>query len=583
MLRNSRGPHAVQPSVSVPFQHHARKITDAVYFWVRRSFICYSDLLGHLAKFKERLPTFPYHPVPDEREMRRVISAVANCAMSTVRPLSYSFLSCISSIVCGTTQNIASCGSPCTSDSMEYELPSSSAFPSRARRLALFALGLLPGCDKLTTLLAIWRLQLNDDIPELRSEFEKLISVQLQFVCRHWISLLREADCTDDEVMEALSRSIQDLHHWVVAMGIMGEIEQMCRRLNDLYMWLVCIEAVTWTRGSRCIFKGSKQIVHLKRKVHGWYIWVMHSKHALAKSSLSIYGNGQPFIPPDNPLWEILSRDTATPCQIISMHVNTLGRLPPQVLTIKTRGRVSCVVYSPDGRHIASACSDGAMHVWDAVMGTCLQELKGYTGYVFAVAYSPDGRRLASASEDCTVRLWDAATGTSLRELIGHIGSVKSVAFSPDGRHLASASCDYTVRLWDAATGEALQELEGHDNNVLSVAFSPDGRRLASASIDRTVRLWDADTGVFLQELEEHKNYVTSVVFSPDGRHIAPPQMIATCIFGMRRKKSLFENLRIKMACNQLHFRRTAVISPPRRLVARKENNMSILFFRASW
>ena len=111
----SRGPHAVQPSVSVPFQHHARKITDAVYFWVRRSFICYSDLLGHLAKFKEHLPTFPHHPVPDESDMQDVISAVANCAMLTVCPLSYSFLSCIASIVCGTTQNMASCGSPCTS------------------------------------------------------------------------------------------------------------------------------------------------------------------------------------------------------------------------------------------------------------------------------------------------------------------------------------------------------------------------------------------------------------------------------------------------------------------------------------
>ena len=34
--------------------------------------------------------------------------------------------------------------------------------------------------------------------------------------------------------------------------------------------------------------------------------------------------------------------------------------------------------------------------VWDAVMGTYLQECRGHTSHVFSVAFSPDGRRPAS-------------------------------------------------------------------------------------------------------------------------------------------------------------------------------------------
>jgi len=154
-----------------------------------------------------------------------------------------SFLSCIGSIAYGSTQNIASHSSSRTYNPLKYELDSSSTFPSRARRLALLALELLPDCDKLRTLPEMWRRQLNNDIPQLQSEFEKRISIPLRFICRQWISLLCEADCMDDEVMAVLSRCTQVVRPWVAAMGIMGEMEQVCRGLKTLYVWLVCTDA----------------------------------------------------------------------------------------------------------------------------------------------------------------------------------------------------------------------------------------------------------------------------------------------------------------------------------------------------
>ena len=71
-----------------------------------------------------------------------------------------------------------------------------------------------------------------------------------------------------------------------------------------------------------------------------------------------------------------------------------------------------------------------------------------------AVAFSPDGKLLATASSDGYVRLWNPATGRPVRAPIpavtdvGREPGVLGVAFSPDGKLLASADADGTVRLW---------------------------------------------------------------------------------------------------------------------------------------
>src|ERR1700733_12416786 len=204
------------------------------------------------------------------------------------------------------------------------------------------------------------------------------------------------------------------------------------------------------------LFKDSKEITDIKQTVHDLYRWVTHSKHALTMSSLSILGNGHPFVPSNGPLHESFKWDAATRCQIVAANMDTSQAWPSHVLRIKIGDSVYSAVYSPDGRHLAAASADHTVRVWDAVTGASLQKLKGHTGHVLSIAYSPDGRYLASASHDRTVHVWDAATGESHQELKGHSDYVRSIAYSPDGHHLASASDDCTVRIWDAVMGVSL-------------------------------------------------------------------------------------------------------------------------------
>src|ERR1043165_5470573 len=85
----------------------------------------------------------------------------------------------------------------------------------------------------------------------------------------------------------------------------------------------------------------------------------------------------------------------------------------------------------------------------------------GHTDWVFSVVFSADGKTVASGADDNTIKLWDVKTGQEMKTLSGHTDRIISLAFSSDSKTLASGSLDGTIKLWDVISGRESKTIIG--------------------------------------------------------------------------------------------------------------------------
>jgi WD40 repeat protein len=173
---------------------------------------------------------------------------------------------------------------------------------------------------------------------------------------------------------------------------------------------------------------------------------------------------------------------------------------------------ISCIAFSPDGKTLASSGGwDQKIKLWDVPSGMNVSTLgnirrkKGIPGAIVfdpaitqgistSLVFSPDGKTVASGEFDGVIKLWDVATGRETVVSATRDGEGSTVvALSPDGRVLASANYyDAAVKLWHVPTGKRICTIDFGAVHVTAVAFSPDGRYLASGA-EKKVTLWAVD------------------------------------------------------------------------------------------
>ncbi len=175
---------------------------------------------------------------------------------------------------------------------------------------------------------------------------------------------------------------------------------------------------------------------------------------------------------------------------------------------------VLAVAFSPDGKLLASAGSDGIVVLREAKTGKELMTLHGHTEAIEDAAFSHDGKYLATVSDDKTAKIWDVSTRQEVHTLIGHTDIVWNVSFSDDGKLLATAGFE-SMKVWDTSTGQLKLTLDGQSAPAV---FSPVGKQLASSSSDGTTKIWDVETG---KELLSLPYYANALAFSPDGKLLA--------------------------------------------------------------
>jgi len=199
----------------------------------------------------------------------------------------------------------------------------------------------------------------------------------------------------------------------------------------------------------------------------------------------------------------------------------------PRILDNNDHRALQSAEFSPDGRWVICAQSDGSALIWSSEGTAEPIVLKGHGGSVTRASFSPDGLKVVTASEDRTAQIWTLRLDPGKLVpigaptiLSGHGGPVTAAAFSRDGSKIVTGSQDGTARIWRSEPNEP-RILGRHQGKVLSVAFSPDGRRVVSAAADNLAQVFEiAHPGKPANVLKGHRDWIRKAVFDPGGRRI---------------------------------------------------------------
>jgi WD40 repeat protein len=205
------------------------------------------------------------------------------------------------------------------------------------------------------------------------------------------------------------------------------------------------------------------------------------------------------------------------------------ARAPKWTLT-GHQGNVRSVVWSPDGRQIASvADGDHTERVWDSRTGKQISVNSwSSSGWSLGLSWGPGGLLLASTSEkDSVIRIWDRQHRNPLRVLSSPRGHFTPwIAWAPDGQHLASwNTADHELQIWDIAGG-SVRGLDLGGLDLAGAAWSPNGKQIAVVSGTGDLQVVDSTTGQCLKVLHRNPGFdfghgLRPVAWSLDGQRLA--------------------------------------------------------------
>ncbi|MBY0526445.1 MAG: protein kinase [Gemmataceae bacterium] len=125
----------------------------------------------------------------------------------------------------------------------------------------------------------------------------------------------------------------------------------------------------------------------------------------------------------------------------------TTGKEAVSVPEPLERNEYWTVRYSPDGRFLLGV-SSLRIKLWHAKNGQEAVAIKVHGERVGHVVFTPDGKTLVHAETDGRLCFYDPATGKETRPTIPMRGAVLGMTFAPDGRYLATSNANGTIYIF---------------------------------------------------------------------------------------------------------------------------------------
>lgn len=181
---------------------------------------------------------------------------------------------------------------------------------------------------------------------------------------------------------------------------------------------------------------------------------------------------------------------------------------------------VECAICSPDGRYIASVSNNEIIKIWGVKTAKCIKTIKDDSDGIYCVKFTPDGKYIISATSD-GIKIWDVESGVCIKTFQDDISRIYAADISNDGRYVIYASTyDYGIKIWDLLLEKCIHNIKRDYNFINHIYISPDSKQFIVADDD--IELWDIEDGVCIYKynVEGQIYSYTSGAFSADGSKI---------------------------------------------------------------
>ncbi|TMQ09175.1 MAG: hypothetical protein E6J91_31065, partial [Deltaproteobacteria bacterium] len=200
----------------------------------------------------------------------------------------------------------------------------------------------------------------------------------------------------------------------------------------------------------------------------------------------------------------------------VSGPVQRRGALVRELRAKGARLRYYIVALSSDGKLVAAIDAKGDVaHVWDAITGALVAEIRNDGLESSGLAFSPDGRWLATTGGS-DVHVLDTRTWRPATAIRGP--RIHRLAFDPTGSRLVTGATTGATAIWAIPSGTRIRHLRDVGEPVDAVAFSPDGELVVAASRDGAEQVWRARSGELQSQLNPRHSKILAVEFDRTSR-----------------------------------------------------------------